>query len=309
MDREKGHAPILVTGAHRSGTTWVGKMLAVSSDVTYISEPLNVYHRPGVLSEPVDHWYQYICKENQSTILPAFSDTLHYRYHYRLELKSLGSIKDIGRMLRDAGMFVDGRLRGTRALIKDPFAIFSAPWFAHQFGCRIVIVVRHPLAFVSSLKRLGWDFNFEDLLAQPLLMRDYLAPFRDEMMAEPEDIIAQGSLLWRMVYNVVNGFRESHPEFLITRHEDLSRDPIFEFQNFYESLGLAFTPKVQRIIENSSQRSNPEELSEQRVHAVKLDSQANLSNWQKRLTKDEIDRIGQLTSDIASKFYPEEFWE
>ena len=39
--------PILVTGAHRSGTTWVGKMLAADADTGYISEPLNVLHRPG----------------------------------------------------------------------------------------------------------------------------------------------------------------------------------------------------------------------------------------------------------------------
>ena len=32
--------PILVTGSHRSGSTWVGKMLATSPSVNYIHEPL-----------------------------------------------------------------------------------------------------------------------------------------------------------------------------------------------------------------------------------------------------------------------------
>ena len=49
--------PILVTGAHRSGTTWVGKMLAASREVAYISEPLNKWHRPGVMAIPVEYWY------------------------------------------------------------------------------------------------------------------------------------------------------------------------------------------------------------------------------------------------------------
>ena len=39
--------PILVTGAHRTGTTWVGKMLSANSQTAYMSEPLNVLHRPG----------------------------------------------------------------------------------------------------------------------------------------------------------------------------------------------------------------------------------------------------------------------
>ena len=47
--------PILVTGAHRSGTTWVGKMLSTEDGVAYISEPLNVLHRPGVFRAAVGH--------------------------------------------------------------------------------------------------------------------------------------------------------------------------------------------------------------------------------------------------------------
>ncbi|UCF28983.1 MAG: sulfotransferase family protein, partial [Chloroflexota bacterium] len=58
-------SPILVTGAHRSGTTWVGKMLAAGRETAYISEPLNVWHRPGVLRVPTQYWYTYINEDNQ----------------------------------------------------------------------------------------------------------------------------------------------------------------------------------------------------------------------------------------------------
>ena len=284
-------------------------MLAASPEVAYISEPLNVLHRPGVLREPIKHWYTYICDENQSSILPAFQDILRFRYQFWQELKSLRSIKDIGRMVRDVGRFADGCLRGARPLLKDPFAVFSAPWFSHSLDCQVVIAVRHPLAFVSSLKRLGWDFDFRDLLAQPLLMRDFLEPFREDMLANPGDVISQGSLLWRMVYSVVNVFQSSCPEYMVVRHEDLSRDPVGGFRDLYESLGLVFSRRVQQTLIKSSQGGNPDELTSRRVHAVKLDSQANLSNWKKRLTEAEVHRIRHFTSDIASKFYSEKFWE
>jgi len=305
-------SPILVTGAHRSGTTWVGKMIAASPEVAYISEPLNVHHRPGVLRVPTKNWYTYICEENQVNFLPAFQDTIRFQYHPWLELGSLRSFKDVGRMLRDLSWFTGGRLRRARPLFKDPFAVFSAPWFAEALGCQIVILVRHPLAFVSSLKRLNWDFDFRNLLTQPLLMRDYLEPFRDEMKASlvtPKDIIAQGSLLWRMVYTVVDGFRELYPKFWVVRHEDLSFQAEVEFRQLYADLGLAVTPKVRQALVNSSQRGNPEELSKRKVHAVNLDSRANLSNWKKRLTDEEIQRIRILTMDIAEKFYSEESWK
>jgi hypothetical protein len=328
-------APILVTGIHRSGTTWIGKMLAASREVAYVSEPLNVYHRLGVLRIRTPYWYLYICEENQATILPALQETVRLQYHPGLEIKSLRSVKDLGRMLRDLSWFVGGRLRKARTLLKDPFAVFSAPWFSQQLGCKVVIAVRHPLAFVSSLKRLGWEFDFRDLLKQPLLMRDHLEPFRGEMermLVTPQDLIGQASLLWRMIYAIVDKFRDAYPEFFVVRHEDLSRQPLEGFRDLYSSLGLPFTPKVQQTLMNvsrssnpeelSAQRvhsvkldshvsrsSNPEELSAQRVHSVKLDSQANLTNWRKRLTVAEIHRIRELTADVAGSFYSENFWE
>jgi len=40
--------PILVTGSHRSGTTWAGRVLAFSpTPLGYIWEPFNPRHRPG----------------------------------------------------------------------------------------------------------------------------------------------------------------------------------------------------------------------------------------------------------------------
>jgi hypothetical protein len=302
----------LVTGIHRSGTTWVGKMLAASQEVAYVSEPLNVHHRPGVLRVPTRYWYTYLCADNQADFLPALRETVGLRYHLGREIGSLRSVKDVGRMLRDFGWFTRGRLRQARALLKDPFAVFSAPWFAGQLGCRVIIMVRHPLPFVSSLKRLGWSFDFRNLLVQPLLMRDHLEPYRAEMerqISAPQDVIDQGSLLWRMVYAVVDGFRAAYPDFVVVRHEDLSCQPLERFRDLYASLGLDFTPEVQQALAEASQSSNPEELSAQRVHAVKLDSRANLDNWRKRLTEAEVSRICGLTAEVAGKFYAENFWE
>ena len=154
--------PILVTGAHRSGTTWVGKMLAASGEAAYISEPLNRWHRPGKLRAAAKYWYTYIDEVNEGEFLPAFKETLAFEYHAWAEIKSLRSIKDGLRMLRDWRIFIQGKLFDKRALLKDPFAVFSAPWFAQKLDCQVVITVRHPAAVASSLKRLNWSFDFSD---------------------------------------------------------------------------------------------------------------------------------------------------
>ena len=61
-------------------------MLAASGEAAYISEPLNVLHRPGVMIAPTQRWYTYICAENEAVYLPALRQTLAYRYHLGAEL-------------------------------------------------------------------------------------------------------------------------------------------------------------------------------------------------------------------------------
>lgn len=287
-------------------------MLAASSQLAYISEPLNVLHRPGILSADVQHWYTYICSANEDLYLPGLLETLAFRYHTLAEIKSLRSRKDIGRMIRDWSIFLRGRLLNQQPLLKDPFAVFSAPWFAERLNCRVVITLRHPAAFASSLKRLKWSFDFSHLLAQPILMAELLEPFQKEMaqtLTASQDIIGQASLLWRMVYKVVARYQQAYPAFILIRHEDLSLDPQAGFCKLYAQLGLPFTPQVQAAILHSSSVENPRELSKQSVHAVHLDSRANLDNWKRRLQPEEIDRIRRLTHDLADHFYPDFDWE
>jgi len=360
-------------------------MLAFSNQTAYISEPLNVYHRPGVLITPTRYWYTYITADNEADYLPGLQQTLQFRYHTLAEIFSLRSLKDVGRMGRDWSIFMRGRLLKLRPLLKDPFAVFSAPWFRSRLGCQVIITVRHPAAFVSSLKRLNWPFNLNDLLNQPLLMRDWLdrpaASFemssrgakksrmdsgsdREEMerlAKDPTDVVGHNSLLWKMVYQTVaetccgpqfaqnaavvqtsphkkpdaiarneatpaNAVArdeatpenviarneaiptdESHP--IVVRHEDLSLCPVEGFRVLYQTLGLDFTPEIQKKILASSSSENPKELSRRSAHSVRLDSQANLNNWKHRLTSAEITRIRQITEQTAASYYPESSWD
>lgn len=308
MDRFFNY-PVLVTGAHRSGTTWVGRMLTANSKTAYISEPLNVLHRPGVLQVRVACWYTYICQENETAYLNSFIDLLDFRYHLLAEMRSLRSRKDFLRMGRDSSIFLRGRAFHQRPLLKDPFAVFSLPWFAERLNSQIVVTVRHPAGFASSLKRLNWPFDFRNLLDQPLLMRDRLEPYRKQMESmASDDIIGQAALLWAMVYRTVHAACERIPSIQVVRHEDLSLDPLAGFRGLYQRLGLEFTRRVERAILDSSNSENPKEVSRMKVHATKLDSRANLDNWKRRLSSDEITRIRRMTEEVASLYYPEESW-
>ena len=304
--------PILITGAHRTGTTWVGKMIALDPDITYVSEPLHLDHSRGVLSQPVENWYDYICDENGAQFKEAYKNTIQFKYRLWMAIRHLRNIKAAGKVIRDSSIFISSRILKRRALLKDPFAVLSVPWFISALDSQVVIMVRHPIPFVSSLKRLGWSFDFNHLLNQPLLMRDHYEPFRSDMVhtkQNEQDIVGQGILLWRMIYTLVHQYQTQGVDIQLIRHEDISQRPLPIFEEIYQQLGISFSQKIEENIIMSTQTSNPNEVAQYDEHAVRLNSLANLRNWKKRLTDLEIDRIVKGTRDVVKDFYELGEWK
>jgi hypothetical protein len=226
--------------------------------------------------------------------------------------RGLGRSSGIFPVVRDFPLFLASRLLKRRALLKDPFAVISVPWFISALDAQVVIMVRHPIPFVSSLKRLGWSFDFDHLLNQPLLMRDHLEPFRSEMVhykQNEQDIVGQGILLWRMIYLLVHQYKTQGLDIQLIRHEDLSQRPLPIFEEIFHKLGIVFSQKIEEKIIISTQTSNPDEVKVYDEHAVRLNSLANLKNWKKRLTDLEIERIDTDTRDVVKEFYELGEWK
>jgi sulfotransferase family protein len=302
--------PLLVTGMHRSGTTWVGTMLCAAGDFVNIGEPLNAANRQTIFPRRVARWYTHIDESNEGEYLAYYRDSIAFRPHPFDDVRRmrLGSPRDPIRVLKRWAAYLLGRAQHRRLLIKDPFAVFSIEWFARRLGCQVVVVVRHPVAVVSSLKRLGYTFDFHDLLQQPSLMSERLDAFRQEMealAAKPEDVVGQGSLLWRIIYGDLASREKVEATPCVVRHEDLSREPLERYASLYEALGLQLTPSARSAIEASTRKGNRAEVTRRNPFDVRLDSRANLGNWKKRLDPGETARILELTEPVLSRYYPE----
>jgi Sulfotransferase family len=301
--------PILITGSHRSGSTWAARMLAVSEMVGYINEPFNIDIRIGTNSHPFEHWFQYICEENHSDIRSAIEDILGFKYPLRQNILKARTPREFAKIARDQMLFSYHRLNRSRPLIKDPIAVFSAEWFYTSFNTDILVMIRHPAAFCSSLKIRNWQFDFRHFSAQPLLMRDFLYSFDREIKAfskSNRDIMGQAILLWNCIYSTVRTYQERHKEWLFVKHEDLSFAPVEQFRSIYEKLNLKFTRRSQQKIEESSGDHNAIE----QVPGSELlrNSKENVLNWQRRLSAEEINRIREGTSDVSRFFYTDDEW-
>jgi hypothetical protein len=310
---------ILVAGLQRSGTSWIGKMLEASGEAVYVNEPMNPNHppgrSPGVLNADVDSRFQYICADNEERWVKAFNDTLRLRYHVAAEIRRNHKPYDLARMVKYSTDFTVGRLRGRRALIDDPCSTFSAMWLNKQFGVTAVISVRHPLSFVGSWRRLNWKVNLYDLLDQPLLMRDVLGPYEDDLraMADSDDQVAKAALLWRVTYTVLGDLDKQQPGLLhIHRYEDLASDPMTKFRELYAVCGLSWTERAQkRIIWATTDHGKAEggqhswslRNGVSRTAFRPMDSRSTLGAFRSRLSQEDIDKVNEITNSVAARYY------
>jgi hypothetical protein len=304
--------PVLVTGCFRSGTTWVGRTLARSPSLGWVAEPFHIKHRRGVFAAETPSLYTYVCEENEDDYHEAMADTIEARYSWKAGLGDVRSFTDAGLVVKDLGRFFHRRARSQRPVLKDPNALFNAPWLHRRFHADVVVMVRHPAAIMWSQRRLNWRFNFEHLLRQPLLMRDLLESFADDMerldAQDDPDLAEESALVWRVMYGVAARWRDEHPSWLFVRHEDLSRRPSAVFQNIFDHVGVPLSPEVSSFISKSTSSDNPVSAPHGQAHALNRDSEANVAAWADHLEPSEVERLRELTGDSADLWYDDGDW-
>ena len=180
-DRAGGsEGSILIAGSARSGTTWVGAVVATMTRARLVFEPM-LLRRDGefallrsrfVDETALDRNYQLYIRPDAGRKAPRYA---------ALEA-ILGG--------RTHGRWCDGNTRaGTyrRRVIKEVRANLFLAYLADTWpGLRIVWLIRHPLDVIDSqIEKAaeGWQFDWypDCVLNQPEAVNDWLAPFAPRM--------------------------------------------------------------------------------------------------------------------------------
>jgi hypothetical protein len=296
---------VLVTGSHRSGSTWIGRVHESSGSIDYVHEPFNLLHASNY-NTPLKYWYEYIGQDTNRQ--DEFNEYLSYFMK--------GSLKcAMDRIVRNRHRKIPGillseykkyRKRSMRKIVKDPIALFSADYLADLLDYQVIVSIRHPAAFAESLKNKDWKHDFTHFLSQELLMKEVLSDFRqpieDFVKTEEKkaDILEHAILLWNLVHFRILQYTKSRPDWIFVRHEDLSMDPEDMFRDLFNKLDLNFSESASRYIKTST--SGKETVGEMR------DSRKNISKWARKLTQQEIKRIWEGTNEISGHFYSKEEW-
>lgn len=296
--------PVIISGSPRSGSTWIGRVIEQHADTQYVHEPFNI----GIdrANNPFKYWIEGVFSgqgkghlNNVKTYLESFYKVTPG--FLKQQYKELGGVKS----LRDVLWRAKERKR-LKTIIKDPIAFFAVEWLSENISDKVIVTIRHPAAVVASLKQKNWGYEFDQMLKQPELMENYLNPLRSEIELFASDnnktLVEQGALLWRCVYLTNLKLMEKHENWLFVKNEDLSLDPMKEYEQIFKFIELPFSNEVQTYIERSTNAKSGEETD------LVRDSRKNVDKWKQILSSEEIEFIKNYTQDVWKEYYTENDW-
>lgn len=282
--------PILVTGAHRSGTTWIGSMLAASG-IWHVHEPTAPYQSMW------NEWYSYAPASHPDAALNRLiAEVLGGRHRKALNMRGAQHPLMPLRWLPQPVH---------RVLIKDPIASLASESLAQVFAMQVLVVFRHPGAFVESVSRLGWPSA--NLLVQfrnnSRLMKDWLEPQAHllERGVSECDPATAAAVLHGCLCKILWGYTQRNANMRAIQYEEAAAAPLPYFQALFASLGLDYTVDVERAHQQLSAGANG--AARYHPHAVHRRSQTLVAAWKSRLAPDVQADIRQIWSSFEVPLY------
>lgn len=301
--------PIFVTGLPRGGTTWVGRMIACHRDLEYLHEPFNPDYPTGSLyGLKPPHWWLHVYPEREEAFVEPVQRMVALRPRLWPSIHTASNWTERQEAWNHYRRSRRRHKKGARALIKDPIGFFSAEWLAARFRARVVVISRHPAAWVDSFIRAGWRQPRGGIRDQPRLYNGLLRPFREPLLGreETDNRLSRTCTTWNMFMHVIREYAKRHPDWMFVRHEDLSRDPVGGFRRLYDRLGLEFSPRCRKIILRHSMA--PDNEARYTMESITRNSRRNLTRWRENLSPREIARVRELTATYWPDHYSEEEW-
>jgi len=294
-----------VTGSHRSGTTWIGRTICQHDGIMYVHEPFNVDHPNQMMNLKLSKWFTHYSSTNQKDAICSSFDKLlnSNRYHRTVWMaKNTGFKKtitfNIGKHL------INNLFRSTLILIKDPIALLSAGWLYENYGLKVICTMRNPLAFVGSLKKANWDFDFSNLRDQKALMESFISPYAKQVETigkHNSSFIDRACLLWNILHYIIKDYKERYKSWFFIKYENIAVDPITEFQKLFEYIGINMHSTIREYIRDYTSNNNPIE-SKSNLYQPR-NAERSLNTWKQRLNNSEIKTVKHNTSKLYSELF------
>jgi len=283
------NSALFITGAPRSGTSWIGECFSKAHGVRYVYEPFNPRWNSGLKGE-ISHFEYYpeglgaamaVKKKVDRAFLGRQSREQILRAWYR-------------------GYLWPSIRPSRHIVVKDPTAALMAEWVSQQYTANVLVILRHPCAVVSSMVGLGWRLSNQRFFAQRRLMSEYLSPYEQILSRSDSDRYAQAAATWCVIQIVLLEQLGRHSDWLLCKYEDLCADDGVELVALAEKCGLKLDLGT---IQAESRRVFGDENDPGSTRKVSRDMP---TIWKSRLTAAQIDTVMRVVCDFGLDYlYPE----
>jgi hypothetical protein len=307
---------VLVVGAPRSGTTWLGKLLDSSPSVVYRHEPdmlIDPAPPPVFTHDPTPQECAQAAACIDAMVAARFFKTTGkmpiFRKSYRSPLahgtygliifalhalqKAAGDTRRMRRLLAP-DLVARGRAADVTAVIKSISSLGNLNLLARaRPDMRILLIVRDPFGQVASMLRgiaLGKferDVEPYECLDMPHASRYGLTPQSFTGMSRAE----QHAWYWVLMNDKALSDLRDNPNAMVVCYNDLVRDPHAVSRAIFSFCALPVQQQTQEFIHASTHSLLPDSY-----YQVFKRSTDSLSKWRDQLTDDEQARIQAIAS-------------
>ncbi len=303
---------VFVTGAIRSGTTFMGQILSLPKEVDFINEPFNpLSGMPGV-----KRWYPYLRPTVDTDEMKYYHELTKTIFSYDLTLKNWYpendsfSKKITKKLLGNRGVFylrlAKPNIFHNTAIIKDPTGNLVAEYLYQHFKVKPVILIKHPLSFIASLQRVNWLIKHSWILNQTALVEDYFADEMEFVNREYSNPILAAAAYWRAVHKVLLSQSNKYLDWQVITHEELCQHPIAVFQRLYDALNIPWSESVKQKIHKLTQGNSSAEAKKGVVHDFNRNSADIFKMRRDSLSIEERKAVYEIVQDVALQVYPRE---
>jgi hypothetical protein len=304
---------LLLIGARRSGTTWLGKIFDSHPGVLYRHEPDTVVrtrvfpdfcdaadiaaHRP----EARDYLLQLagVRTLKSAGSLPLLPKSYQDRSAFRLRraiVLGLKACEQIAPIRAWARRIAIPDLLGPGASDQDPFCVIKSVSSCGRVGlyaeampeARILLILRHPCGQVAStlrgvaLQKFEKTVPVEEIIGLPQADRYGLTVARLQAMSEAERHAWHWAVLnEKALDDLPEGSRGR-----VMRYEDLCTAPEAVAHELFDFAGLAWDPQVDRFIEDSTKPT-----ARDRYYRVEKDPIVAMNKWRQELSPEDQRRV------------------
>jgi len=264
----------LLASSGRSGSTWLGDMLAATPGVQQIFEPLDP--RNSATYRQLMDWPPHLTPSafRRHYLRPGADDPQWQAFWADV----LG-----GRVRTYLTDYARSSFFPRRFLIKTIRANMMLGFIDARFHPAIILLARHPAAVINSMfyrVRATWPADARDLLMQEALVEDYLRPWVGEI-EQISDGFEALAVWWAVENRVALSQMQGRRHYLIF-YEWLSLRPQQEITGLLRWLGMTADAVPEALLHRYSRMTSVKQRQ-----STEQDVMKRLSAWQGELSADE----------------------